>query len=223
MPKTVRPKCGISGCPKPHHAHGYCNSHMPRPGRKGVQQCSEPTCPTSAIKLGYCRRHEALALARLPTTVLAELLEQIALLITPDPNTGCWLWNGSVDDNGYSHCFVGRSDWLVHRLMYVLFIGTHLQSRQLDHLCGGPSGDGPEGSDKLRRRCVNPRHLEPVTARVNILRRDRRARHPGAAFWTDADDRGKTSIALMLWADAHGLPGAVPGNWEIHTDASSHI
>lgn len=196
---------------------------MPRPGRKGVQQCSEPSCPTSAIKLGYCRRHESLAVARLPETVLAELLEQIASLITPDPATGCWLWNGSIDDNGYSHHFVGGSDWLVHRLMYVLFIGTHLQSRQLDHLCGGPSENGSEESDKLRRRCVNPRHMEPVTARVNILRRDRRARHPGAAFWIDADDRGKTSIALMLWADSHGLPGAVPGNWAIHTDANPHI
>ena len=217
MPKTPRPKCSTAGCPKPHHAHGFCNSHMPRPGRKGAERCSEARCPTAAIKLGYCRRHESRALSRLPGQVLNALLEQIASLIEPDPKSGCWLWKGTRDENGYAHCFVERSDWLVHRLMYILFIGTHLQSRQLDHLCGGPSAEPSDDADWLRRGCINPRHLEPVTARVNILRRDRRARHPGAAFWIDADDRGKTSIALMLWADSHGLPGAVPGNWEIHT------
>lgn len=154
-----------------------------------------------------------MALERLPPEVLEALLEQIAANIDPDPETGCWLWTGSIDENGYAHCFVDGSDWLVHRLMYVLFIGTHGQARQLDHLCGGPSGHGPDEAGRLRRRCVNPRHLEPVTARVNISRRDRRARHPGAAFWIDADDRGKTSIALIFWAAAHGFPCAVPAHW----------
>lgn len=161
-----------------------------------------------------------MALARLPPDVLEALLEQIAARIQPDPDTGCWLWSGSVDENGYAHCLVDGYDWLVHRLMYVLFIGTHGQSRQLDHLCGGPSGDGTAEGDRLRRRCINPRHLEPVTSRVNLYRRDRRARHPGAAFWIDADDRGKTSIALMLWASAHGLPGAVPGHWRISLETT---
>jgi hypothetical protein len=172
------------------------------------------------MKLGFCRRHEFLALARLPQEMLDALLDQIASLIEPDPETGCWLWAGSVDENGYAHCFVDGSDWLVHRLMYGLFIGTHGQSRQLDHLCGGPTGDGSEDGDRLRRRCINPRHLEPVTVRVNLYRRDRRARHPGAAFSTGADDRGKTSIPLMLWAGSHGLPGAVPGNWRISAPSS---
>lgn len=73
--------------------------------------------PTATAKLGYCRRHESLALAGLPPDAMDALLEQVASLIEPDDETGCCLWAGSVDESGYAHCFVDGCDWLVHRLM----------------------------------------------------------------------------------------------------------
>lgn len=88
--------------------------------------------------------------------MLEALLEQVATLIQPDPVTGCWLWAGSVDENGYAHCFVDGCDWLVHRLMYLLFIGTHGQARQLDHLCGGPSGDASAGCGQAEAALRQP-------------------------------------------------------------------
>lgn len=210
MPKTPLRVCSQPGCTKPHHSHGLCAPHA-RKRLHGLPKCEEQGCSAEAIKLGYCRRHEGRLLDQLPQGELDAILDDAAAHIVADPVTGCWLWTGSVDSEGYAHCKVGGKDWLVHRLMYLLFIGPHPQTRQLDHLCGGPSATGQTEYD--RRRCVNPRHLQAVTARVNAKRRVRRARHPGAEFWMDADDLGKTSIPLMLWAARHGFPGAVPSHW----------
>lgn len=71
----------------------------------------------------------------------------------------CWPWKGSIHWEGYG-AYNGR---VAHRLVYEQLIGPVPPGLQLDHLC-------------RNRRCVNPHHLEPVTARVNILRGD----SPGA-------------------------------------------
>ena len=89
--------------------------------------------------------------------------------------------------------------------MYLVFIGPHLQTRQLDHLCRGPSTH----TEHDRRRCVHPRHLQTVTARVNAKRRVRRSRHPGADFWTDADDHGKARL-FRSCSGPHGTGSQEP-------------
>lgn len=70
------------------------------------------------------------------------------------PDIGCWEWQGYVKPNGYGQAH--RND-LVHILMWEHYNGTVPPGLTLDHLC-------------RNRRCCNPAHLEPVTARVNILR-----------------------------------------------------
>ena len=83
--------------------------------------------------------------------------------ISPEPNTGCWLWSGCLDVNGYGRFSVGsmkdgtRATRFAHRVAYELFVGEISRGLALDHLCRVPG-------------CVNPYHLEPVTDRVNILR-----------------------------------------------------
>lgn len=212
LTKTPLRTCTVVGCTSQHHSHGLCAAHA-RKRLHAQDKCIEPGCNTKAIKLDYCRRHEGRLLTNLAPGELEQLLDDVAAQIVADPVSGCWLWTGSVNSDNYGRCKVAGKDWSVHRLMYLIFIGTHPQTRELDHLCGGPSADG--STEYERRRCVNPRHLEPVTAEVNGRRRARRARHPGADFWVDADDHGKTSIALILWAARHGLPGAVPGHWRV--------
>ena len=75
---------------------------------------------------------------------------------------GCWLWQRSVTTGGYaSFGFRRRGKSHVsygHHLAYWLLCG-HLPSRgmHLDHLC-------------RVRRCVNPWHLEAVTAEENVNR-----------------------------------------------------
>src|SRR3990167_6386730 len=75
----------------------------------------------------------------------------------PEPNSGCWLWTGADDGNGYGTLTVGRVMRKAHLYSYEAFVGPIPEGLQLDHLC-------------RVRCCVNPDHLEPVTQRENILR-----------------------------------------------------
>lgn len=66
---------------------------------------------------------------------------------------GCWLWAGHRDTDGYGQTSGGRA----HRIAYLTLVGEIPDGMILDHLC-------------RRRYCVNPEHLQPVTAQENALR-----------------------------------------------------
>src|SRR5262245_43846462 len=78
----------------------------------------------------------------------------------PEPNSGCWLWLGSLDRGGYGR--VSSKGWrgcrnrLAHRLAYEAFISPIPDELTLDHRC-------------RVRSCVNPAHLRPVTRGENTL------------------------------------------------------
>jgi hypothetical protein len=74
---------------------------------------------------------------------------------TLDPITGCWLWHKYRPD-GYARIRRGTADY-AHRYYYKTYVGPIPDGMELDHLC-------------RVRHCVNPRHLEPVTPKVNTLR-----------------------------------------------------
>lgn len=69
----------------------------------------------------------------------------------------CWLWRGTVAPNGYGSIVHNRKPAIAHRWAYEHFVGTIPAGLQLDHLC-------------RVRACVNPAHLEPVTAQENTRR-----------------------------------------------------
>lgn len=84
-------------------------------------------------------------------------IEAIKSVSKPD---ACWLWPGSLS-LGY-----GQAGWMdngvkrhghVHRIAYERWVGNVPDGLHLDHLC-------------RERRCFNPKHLEPVTPRINYLR-----------------------------------------------------
>lgn len=84
--------------------------------------------------------------------------------VEPEPMTGCWLWNGSIN-NGYGRVWLGgKAPLLVHRVAYSVLVGPIPEGLTIDHLCRQPS-------------CVNPAHLEPVTQRENLLRGETIAAH----------------------------------------------
>lgn len=77
--------------------------------------------------------------------------------------SGCWIWMGRLDKDGYGRTHVGSitagnlRTRAAHRVVYEEYVGSIPEGLQIDHLC-------------RIRRCVNPRHLQPVTSRINTLR-----------------------------------------------------
>lgn len=77
----------------------------------------------------------------------------------PADKTKCWEWIGPKHTAGYGRFPIKRKYMLAHRLLYECVHGPKSipEKYHLDHLC-------------RNRGCVNPAHLEPVTARENVLR-----------------------------------------------------
>lgn len=97
-------------------------------------------------------------------------LERYEHFAMPEPNTGCFIWTGSLSWNGYGQVGTGyknqkaRKLGLAHREAYEYFVGPIPEGMDLDHKC-------------RMRCCVNPDHLEPVTRSEN----SRRGIGPGLA------------------------------------------
>lgn len=91
-----------------------------------------------------------------------EHIERVALerfhnYIYPEPNTGCWLWAGTISTHGYGITYVNYKRYFAHRFSYEVFKGKIPDGLVIDHLCN-------------TRLCVNPDHLNPTTSRENTMR-----------------------------------------------------
>lgn len=70
----------------------------------------------------------------------------------------CWLWTGASNRSGYGTFSLSVAVFIpAHRFAYELLVDPIGEGLELDHLC-------------RIRKCVNPRHLDPVSQRENILR-----------------------------------------------------
>jgi HNH endonuclease len=85
------------------------------------------------------------------------LPDRVEAKIQTEPNSGCWLWTGTLLNNGYGRLKANRRHVLAHRFVYEELIRKIPENLTLDHKC-------------RIRCCVNPEHLEPVTGRINTLR-----------------------------------------------------
>lgn len=95
---------------------------------------------------------DATALGRLPARIAAKIT------VTDD---GCWLWTGYIQKNGYGKVWHDGAKRLAHRVVYTLLVGPIPSDRELDHV---------RANGCRSRACVNPSHLEPVTAKENQAR-----------------------------------------------------
>lgn len=89
-----------------------------------------------------------------PTPILDRLMAKVR----PDAS-GCWIFHGSRSAHGYGRIYDRARGIPVqaHRVTFGHLVGPIPDDLQLDHLCRVPP-------------CVNPAHLEPVTARENTVR-----------------------------------------------------
>lgn len=79
-----------------------------------------------------------------------------------DPGTGCWLWTGRVDRDGYATvppAVRGPTGMdKGHRAVWKRMVGPLRSEEVLDHVC-------------WVKRCVNPAHLDVVSEAENKRRR----------------------------------------------------
>lgn len=70
---------------------------------------------------------------------------------------GCWNYYGRTNANDYATGYIDGRARLLHRYFWERIVGNVPDGMELDHLC-------------RTRRCVNPKHQEPVTGEVNRAR-----------------------------------------------------
>lgn len=90
----------------------------------------------------------------------SDAIEHFMSKISPEPNSGCWLWVSSLDEKGYGLLWHNGRTRKAHRVGHELLVGPIPKGLELDHLC-------------RVRCCVNPKHLEAVTHAVNMSRGSR--------------------------------------------------
>lgn len=114
------------------------------------------TFPARCSRCGvYCSSIEMHVCVPIPRS---PLLDRFMEKVSPEPNSGCWLWLGSEWGKGYGSFVIERGKGCqAHRAAYELFVGPIPEGLQLDHKC-------------RVHICVNPDHLEPVTQRENTIR-----------------------------------------------------
>lgn len=131
--------CIVEGCNKPHAARGWCQMHYTRWRKYGD--------PLEARQL---QRHGLTLMERWESNV--------------EKSSGCWLWTGYRDPNGYGRIRVNDIPELAHRLAWKLLRGDITSEQHVLHRCDNPP-------------CVRPEHLFLGDQIINTADKMAKKRH----------------------------------------------
>jgi HNH endonuclease len=91
-----------------------------------------------------------------------DILQRFTRKYRVDEPIACWLWQASVDKDGYGHFWMNGRNCKAHRIAFELFKGNP-GNLQVLHKCDTPG-------------CVNPDHLWLGTNTENTADRDAKGR-----------------------------------------------
>lgn len=108
-------------------------------------------------------------------------------MVEIDEQTGCHVWQGAPNHNGYGRIGINYKDYLAHRLSYELQVGPIPEGFFVCHKCDN-------------RLCINPEHFFLGTISDNHADMVSKGRHRyGAKQWktrlTDEDVRAIRSMS----------------------------
>jgi hypothetical protein len=106
----------------------------------------------------------------------------------PEPNSGCWLWTGYADKDGYGIYCTGsrqaktRKYIKAHRLSYELFCAPVPEGKIVCHKCDNPS-------------CVNPEHLFVGTWQDNVSDMVAKGRYRSGGKPHPGEENGRAKLS----------------------------
>lgn len=111
--------------------------------------------------------------------------ERFEASFIPCPMSGCWLWAGKHDANGYGTFSINSKRTLAHRYAASIYIGKEIPPGMIVcHKCDN-------------RMCVNPDHLYIGTASDNLK---------------DAHDRKRRGVYVAGWNKGHRVDACKRGH-----------
>lgn len=114
-------------------------------------------------------------------------LTDITARVSPEPNSGCWLWTGPCTTAGYGMVTVGGNGrgvrpagkrYYAHQYSWILHNGEIPEGKYILHKCDV-------------RACVNPDHLFLGTQKDNIRDMDAKGRRVNAPRFCEGHTQAK--------------------------------
>lgn len=103
----------------------------------------------------------------------------------PEPNSGCWLWEASVNNENYGQIGVNVTIKGAHRVSYELYKGDFDKKLHIRHKCDNTY-------------CVNPDHLEPGTNQDNMNDKVKRGRQASTKLLGEKNGNSKLTEEQVI-------------------------
>jgi len=119
--------------------------------------CRQEGCKRPNVSYGLCNTHAKWSQEKLAANPPIAPRTGFWDKVKGGDVSECWEWQAGKSIGGYGVAHIRRIKTYAHRYAYEMLRAEIPDGLHLDHLC-------------RNRACVNPWHLEPVTAKVNASR-----------------------------------------------------